>query len=253
MKKSFLLLTAILSAFQLASCDSNNISGNSNNSEVLLQIGKKMMDISIDKTSNAISKAIVPADISLYRMQHAFPAVMVYWSGLLEKHPNFDCSDKIIKFDHKIQYPDSVPTTLGIQINLVVDKDNNQVILRATQGTNANDFYAAVGVKVNYNFETKTIGDYFFCMASLDETHKITSGQSYSKKGETFEIGNYLDEDKECANLVDDLMDPYIKMIPSATLIEGDEARTYMSDYCDAGDYYKTIGGTGIITCTVVD
>ncbi len=252
MKKSFILAAISLMTFQLVSCDVSSQSKNTNDSEVLLQIGRKMMDISIDKTSKTIVNAMAPVDASSYKLIHAFPGIIVYWTGLLEQRSSFDCTDKIIKFDHNIKYAsESQPTTLGIQVNFTIDKENDEVYVGASQGANADDFRYGIGVKVNYDFETKTVGDYIFCRTYLDETHKIQSGTCYAKTGAIFEKGDY--SDAECAKTMDDLMDPFVKLIPTAMLADGDEARNYMTDYCNAGDYYKTIGGEGVATSTVVD
>ncbi len=251
MKKSFIVMLPILSAFQLFSCDSSVSSIDSENSEVLMQIGKNMMETSIDKASQTSVKAMLPVDIKSYANDFIFPGVMVYWAGLLEKHPDFDCSDKIMKFEYKVSYPESQPRTLGTQINLLIDRDNDQIILRATQGENADDFKAGIGVKINYDFKRKTIRDYLFCRVNLDESHTITDGIIYSKNAKSFARGSYTDED--CSAITDDIMNPFIEMIPNAILVEGKQARTYMSDYCDAGDYYASIGGSGVIKTTLVD
>lgn len=42
-------------------------------------------------------------------------------------------------------------------------------------------------------------------------------------------------------------------MIPSATLAEKEDAKNYMSDYCVAGDYYASIGGSSAITLAIVE
>ncbi len=251
MKKSFILIASALTVFQLVSCDTTNPSKNTQDSEALLQIGKYMMERSINKASNAIAPAMTPADISEYKNQHAFPGVLVYWAGLLEKREGFDCSDKIIKFEYNVRYKgEEKIRTLGIQTNITLDKENNEVLFRATQGEGADSFYAFIGVKVSYDFETKTIGDYFLLMGSLNETYtKLTSVSCYAKEGDTFKVGTYED----CAETVDEIANPYIEMIPNATLAEKEDARNYMSDYCAAGDYYASIGGKSIITLTLAE
>ncbi len=76
---------------------------------------------------------------------------MVYFTGLLKKHADFDCSARIIKFEQKVQYNTSNTVyNLGMQLNLVIDRANNQIILRLSQGENANHFYAVSGLNINY-------------------------------------------------------------------------------------------------------
>lgn len=251
MKKAFILIASALTVFQLASCDATSKNANTQGGEALLQIGKYMMECSINKTSNAIKPAMTPADISQYNQQHAMPGVLVYFAGLLEQREGFDCSDKIIKFEYQVRYKgQQTINTLGIQTNIILDKENNEVLFRATQGQSANDFYTFVGVKVSYDFSTKTIGDYFFFMGSLNETYtKIINGNCYAKEDGVFKAGTY----ENCTQIVDEIVNPYIEMIPNVTLVEKEDAKNYMSDYCVAGDYYASIGGSSTITLTIVE
>lgn len=201
------------------------------------------MKQSIDEApkQNAL-KAMTTTDISQHKTEFYFPGIMVYFTGLLKKHADFDCSARIIKFEQKVQYNTSNTVyNLGMQLNLVIDRANNQIILRASQGENANHFYAVVGLNINYDFNSNKINNYFLFLGDFNDTYsKVTSGYCYSYEDSVLKVGNYED----CEQTVDDLMKPYIDLIPSATLIEGEESRTYMLDYCSAIEYAYSLTGS---------
>ena len=92
-----------------------------------------------------------------------------------------------------------------------------------------------------YDFNSNKINNFFAFSGGFNDTYsKVTSGHCYSYEDSVFKVGNY----KDCEQTVDDLMKPYIDLIPSATLIEGEESKTYMLDFCSALEYAYSLTGS---------
>lgn len=237
-KYNKLALLAVCFA-QLVSCNQVNTSIKKENSEALIQIGTQFMNESLESSKKNVLKAMTPTEISKPLM--GYVGTFVYFTGLLEKHESFECSTNIIKFEHDIKYENSQKQNFGMALNIICDRENNEIIFRGTQGNGQDDFYALLAMKINYDFTSKTIGDYFYVLATLEENtySKVVSAICYSMENNVFKIGQYED----AKDIVDDLVNPFIDMIPNATAISKDVSKIYMLDYASATDYYCSIGG----------
>ena len=218
--------------------------------EAVRRVGTYLLETSVSNSSSGVKKAMNPVDPSSYKSTLAFPGFITYWCSLLMNHSSFECSSRILKFEHMVRGGNTDPYMFGCQLSVKVDRENDEIIVRGCQGQGADNFYAAMMMKVDYDFETNAIGDYFIFMGSFGDSYKIERGTCYAQEGDTFKTGNYPDE--ETSPLADPMINAFVSMIPTSVLIEGDEARIYIEEYIQAGEYYESIGGNdaGI---TIVD
>ena len=214
--------------------------------EAVRNVGAYLLKNSISDPSSITKQAMNPVDTSSssYKSNLVFPGFITYWCSLLMAHQSFDCSSQIIKFEHKILWDGHTESFLfGCQMNVEVDRENNEIIVRGCQGEGADNYYAAMMMKVAYDFESKAIGDFFVFTGSFGDSYEIIGGNCFAKEGEAFKTSNYPDE--EASPVADPMIDAFVSMIPSAVLADGDEARAYIEEYIQAGEYYKSIGGNG--------
>lgn len=232
----------------LVSCNQVNTSIKKENSEALIQIGTEFMKESLESSKKNVFKAMTPTEISKPLM--GYVGTFVYFAGLLEKHESFECSTNIIKFEHNIKYEGCATQNLGMALNLICDRENNEIIFRGTQGNGQEDFCALLAMKIDYDFSSKTIGDYFYVLATLEDNtySKVVGGTCYSMENDVFKTGQYED----AKDIADELINPFIDMIPNATAISKDLSKVYFLDYASANDYYNSIGG-GLTKLEVLD
>lgn len=174
---------------QLVSCNQVNTSIKKENSEALIRIGTQFMNESLTSSKKNVLKAMTPTEIP--KTELGYVGTFVYFAGLLEKHENFECSANIIKFEYDIKYKNCEKLNLGMALNLICDRENNEIIFRGTQGNGQDDFRALIAMKINYDFSNKTIGDYFYVLADLEENtySKVVSGICYSMENDVFKTG----------------------------------------------------------------
>jgi hypothetical protein len=212
--------------------------------EAVRNVGAYLLKNSISDSSSIIKQVMNPVDTSSssYKSNLAFPGIITYWCSLLMGHQSFDCSSQIIKFEHKVLWDGQSESFLfGCQMNVEVDRENNEIIVRGCQGEGADNYYAAMMMKVAYDFESKAIGDFFVFTGSFGDSYEIIRGTCFAREGDVFKTSDYPDE--EASPVADPMINVFVSMIPSAVLVDGDEARAYIEEYIQAGEYYKSIGG----------